>query len=163
MGVWIESCGQIAPNENVTTCHGNTEAAWELMEELVDQGNAKIAATETLAEEARAAYETANTTAGVDPMKLAEATAALEALEEVMGEVGHAGTLTFHDPWFLEEMLDHANHEAQEVMHLSKAAAEPSGTVTIISTVSEYGLPILVVLGMSAALIMAALRRRRIA
>ncbi len=156
------SCGRDL-GTNVTTCHANTEAAWEAAEELIDMGMDNIVSTGTYADEALLAFETANTTVGADSTKLAEAAEVYTSLDEHMGEIGHAGTSAFHAPWYLEELLDEARMEAQELIHLSESAMEPSGevTVTVTSTVSEYGVQLLTVLGLSGALLIAVLRRRK--
>ncbi len=109
--------------------------------------------------QAEEVFETANTTAGVDPDKLAKATEHFEALDVVWGEIGHSATLAFHDPWHLEELLDEANLEAQEVIRYSEEALEPPKTVTV----SETGLQLLAVLGLGITLLTAVLRRRRVA
>jgi predicted CXXCH cytochrome family protein len=164
MTVRLEACGQYDMNANHTGCHHEPEAAWHAMEELVDMGMDNIASTEAYVEEAMTAFMTANTTAGADAMKLAEAAEVYTSLDDHIGEIGHAGTSAFHAPWYLEELLDEANMEAQELIHLSEAAVEPSGevTVTVTSTVSEYGVQLLTVLGLAGVLFIAVLRRRKV-
>jgi predicted CXXCH cytochrome family protein len=164
MTVRMEACGQEDMNTNVTACHNDPTAAWHAMEELVDMGMDNIVSTEAIVEEAFAVYMTANTTAGADESKLAEAAEVYTTLDDVIGEIGHAGTSAFHAPWYLEELLDEARMEAQELVHLSEAAMEPSGevTVTVTSTVSEYGVQLLTVLGLAGVLFIAVLRRRKV-
>jgi len=160
MAANVASCGQEDLNTNITSCHNDPAVAWEEMEHLMEMGLEKITETEAIAEAAFTVFETANATTSADPDLLAKATEVYESLDDHMGEIGHAGTSAFHAPWYLEELLDEATLEAQELTHLSEAAMEPGKTVTI--TVGENGLLILTVLGLSSALLLAGLRRRRI-
>ena len=156
MGVWEGACEQ---------CHSDPDQAWERMEELLDMGADRMAEAMSAVEGAHAAYEAANTTAGADAMKLAEAESKLAELDDLEHEIDLSGTLAFHDAWQLEEMIDEAIAEATEIIHLSKDAMSGKATVTVTdkvtTTVSEHGLQLLAVLGFSVAILVAALRRRR--
>ncbi len=149
------SCGRDL-GTNVTTCHANPEAAMEAAEELIDMGTANIASTEALVEDAFAVFMTANTTTGADATKLAEAAEVYTSLDDHIGEIGHAGTSAFHAPWYLEELLDEANMEAQELIYLSESAIE------LKVSEYEYGVQLLTVLGLAGALLIAVLRRRKL-
>ncbi len=158
MSATLASCGQENLNTNETGCHTDPEAAWAAKDALIEQYEEKLAEVNESVIQAEDVFETANTTAGVDPDKLAKATEHFEALDEVWGEIGHSATLAFHDPMYLEEMLDEADLEAQEVIRYSEEALKPPTT-----TVSETGLQLLAVLGLGITLLIAVLRRRRVA
>lgn len=159
MSATLASCGQENLNTNETGCHTDPEAAWAAKDTLIEQYKEKLAEVNESVVQAEDVFETANTTAGVDPDKLAKAMEHFEALDEVWGNIGQSATLAFHDPLHLEEMLDEANLEAQEVIRYSEEALEPPTT----TTVSETGLQLLAVLGLGITLLVAVLRRRRVA
>jgi lysozyme family protein len=156
MGAWVGSCDQEG-------CHADPEAAWAAKDALIELFGEKYTEAEEVVEEARAAFEMANTTASADMMKLGEAEAKLAELEDVWHEAELSGTLAFHSSWHLEEMLDEVEALADDVIDLSEDAMEPAGKETITVTVSEYGLQILAILGIASALLVATLRRRRVA
>ena len=151
MSATIASCGQVDLETNDTTCHANPEASW-LGKNIIQADYTELYALgdETLTA-AHEAFERANTIAGADPAKLAQAKAKLEEIDELWHDIGHTGSQGFHNPDEMTVAIDQLILDCEEVIQLSEAS------------VSEPNLPLLAVLGLCISLLVAALRRRRVA
>lgn len=153
MGVWLEACGQ-------EVCHrDDLELSWVKKDEIQAAYDEKFVEGEAQMEAAREAFAAANTTVGVDPVKLAEAEAKLTEVEDLWHEVEESGSSRgFHDPEGSTTMIEEVIENAQEVVQLSEDALK----TTAVSE-AEADLRFLAVLGLGSALLVAAFRRRRVA
>jgi hypothetical protein len=158
MFTWNASCGQDG-------CHPNADAAWAGMRAIqtsyqgvYDQADAKFTA-------AQEAFEAANMTAGADEALIELAKIKLEELDEYWHDIGLQGSLGFHNPDGMQEDLEDFMQECDEVIKLSEDAKKPTMTDTTTETtmVSELSLQLLAIFSLSIALVVAVLRRRRVA
>lgn len=148
MFTWQGACGQEG-------CHNDPQAAWAGKEAIQASFADFYALADSKVTEAHEAFEKANATAGADPEKLDEAKAMLDDIDALWHDIGLAGSQGFHNPAGMTAILEQILSDGEEVVQLSTEATGGS--------VSEPTLQPLAVLGLGIALLIAILRRRRIA
>jgi predicted CXXCH cytochrome family protein len=154
MSTWLSACGQEG-------CHMNPEAAWAAKASIQDDYAEIYTQAEEKVTAAQEAFATAETAVLVNPEKFKSAEVLLEEVDEYWHDIGLQGSQGFHNPDQMEEDLIELMTKCDEVITLSEDAVNYGTTMTETATVSEFGMQLIVLLGLGSAVLIAALRRHR--